>query len=300
MSSYAPASAEGLVKSVQQIGLELAFVDPVAENSVEPLLSLVSALGAAIGDHGPAPIRAAVAAARDWLDERAAADGQLTEETISSLKAWHLWVITALDSWEQGAALPATPALWLTTAEPAAAPAAEPSAEPTAEVPQETQRPSAGAAMPDQTVEISVGDGDPEMLQLFCAEAQDLLQDIEQGVLVLESNPTDSATINTVFRAFHTFKGNVGMMKLIVLQQLTHELESLLDAARRGTFRLGRESIEVILAGEDILKRYVEQMSTQLTAGPQSMKVPFPIPRVITDVHALLARKSPSGPTAVA
>ena len=158
MSSYAPASAEGLVKSVQQIGLELAFVDPVAENSVEPLLSLVSALEAAIGGHGPAPIRAAVAAARDWLDERAAADGQLTEETISSLKAWHLWVITALDAWEQGAALPATPALWLTTAEPAATPAAEPSAEPTAEVPQETQRPSAGAAMPDQTVEISVGD----------------------------------------------------------------------------------------------------------------------------------------------
>ena len=71
MSSYAPASAEGLVKSVQQIGLELAFVDPVAENSVEPLLSLVSALGAAIGDHGPAPIRVAVAAARGWLDERA-------------------------------------------------------------------------------------------------------------------------------------------------------------------------------------------------------------------------------------
>ena len=302
MSSYAPGSAEGLVKSVQQIGLELAFVDPVAENSVEPLLSLVSALGAAIGDHGPAPIRAAVAAARGWLDERAAADGQLSEETITSLKAWHLWVITALDAWEQGEALPATPALWLTTAAPsaapAAAPAATPSAEPAAEATQEGKRSSAGAAMTDQTVEISVGDGDSEMLQLFCAEAQDLLQDIEQGVLVLESNPTDSATINTVFRAFHTFKGNVGMMKLIVLQQLTHELESLLDAARRGTFRLGRESIDVILAGEDILKRYVEQMSAQLTAGPRSMKVPFPIPRVIADVHALLSRKLPAGQAA--
>jgi len=291
MSSYAPASAEGLVKAVQQIGLELAFVDPVAENSVEPLLSLVSALGAAIGDHAPAPIRAAVAAARGWLDERATADGQLTEETITSLKAWHLWVTTALDAWEQGTALPTPPAPWLTTAEPTA----EQPAKAPQTVPQEAERPSQKAGIPDQTVEISVGDGDPEMLQLFCAEAQDLLQDIEQGVLVLESNPTDSATINTVFRAFHTFKGNVGMMKLIVLQQLTHELESLLDAARRGTFRLGRESIEVILAGEDILKRYVEQMSTQLTAGPRSMKVPFPIPRVIADVHALLSRKSPAG-----
>ena len=75
--------------------------------------------------------------------------------------------------------------------------------------------------------------GDTELVQLFCAEAQDLLQDIEQGVLVLEANPSDNNTINTLFHAFHTFKGNVGVMNLVVLQQLTHELQSLLDAARR-------------------------------------------------------------------
>jgi two-component system chemotaxis sensor kinase CheA len=111
-------------------------------------------------------------------------------------------------------------------------------------------------------------------------------------VLVLESNPKDSTTIDTVFRAFHTFKGNVGVMKLVVLQQLTHELESLLDAARRGTFQLGRESIDVILAGEDILKRYVEEMSGQLSAGSRSTRVAFPIPRIIAEVHALLAQKT--------
>jgi two-component system chemotaxis sensor kinase CheA len=152
--------------------------------------------------------------------------------------------------------------------------------------------------VPDQLVEISIGDGDAEMLQLFCAEAQDLLQDIEQGVLVLESNPKDSTTIDTVFRAFHTFKGNVGVMKLVVLQQLTHELESLLDAARRGTFQLGRESIDVILAGEDVLKRYVEEMSGQLSGGSRSTKVAFPIPRIIAEVHALLAQKMGTAPAA--
>jgi two-component system chemotaxis sensor kinase CheA len=81
-------------------------------------------------------------------------------------------------------------------------------------------------------------------------------------------------------------------MKLVVLQQLTHELESLLDAARRGTFQLGRESIDVILAGEDILKRYVEEMSGQLSAGSRSTRVAFPIPRIIAEVHALLAQKT--------
>ncbi len=276
MATDQPASSEEVVKLLQQIGLELAFVDPVQENGIAGLKTPIASLSAAVGGDAPEPVQGALAAARQWLDERAAADGKLTDEVIAKLKEWHPWLISAVDAWEQGTKLPASPA-WLA---PVKAGHASPA------------QTTAAAEVPDQLVEISIGDGDAEMLQLFCAEAQDLLQDIEQGVLVLESNPKDSTTIDTVFRAFHTFKGNVGVMKLVVLQQLTHELESLLDAARRGTFQLGRESIDVILAGEDILKRYVEEMSGQLSAGSRSTRVAFPIPRIIAEVHALLAQKT--------
>ena len=282
MATNQPASSEEVVKLLQQIGLELAFVDPVQENGIAGLHTPITALPAAVGGDAPEPVLAALAAARKWLDERAAADGKLTDEVIAKLKEWHPWLISAVDAWEQGTKLPAIPA-WL-------APAKSGHASPA--------QATAAAEVPDQLVEISIGDGDAEMLQLFCAEAQDLLQDIEQGVLVLESNPKDSTTIDTVFRAFHTFKGNVGVMKLVVLQQLTHELESLLDAARRGTFQLGRESIDVILAGEDVLKRYVEEMSGQLSGGSRSTKVAFPIPRIIAEVHALLAQKMGTAPAA--
>ena len=135
-------------------------------------------------------------------------------------------------------------------------------------------------------------------MQLFCAEAQDLLQDIEQGVLVLETDPSNATTINTLFRAFHTFKGNLGVMKLVVLQQLTHELESLLDAARRGTFQLGRESFDVILAGEDVLKRYVEELSKLLGSPDQKTTIPLPIPRLIAKVRGLLAEGRSAAPAA--
>ena len=280
MATNQPASSEEVVKLLQQIGLELAFVDPVQENGIAGLQTPITALPAAVGGDAPEPILAALAAARRWLDERAAADGKLTDDVIAKLKEWHPWLISAVDAWEQGTKPPAIPA-WLAPAKSGHASPAR-----AAEAPE----------VPDQLVEISIGDGDAEMLQLFCAEAQDLLQDIEQGVLVLESNPKDSTTIDTVFRAFHTFKGNVGVMKLVVLQQLTHELESLLDAARRGTFQLGRESIDVILAGEDVLKRYVEEMSGQLSGGSRSTKVAFPIPRIIAEVHALLAQKTGAAP----
>ena len=55
---------------------------------------------------------------------------------------------------------------------------------------------------------------DLEFLREFHGESVELLQDIEQGILVLEDNPADAATINSIFRAFHTFKGGAGFLHL--------------------------------------------------------------------------------------
>ncbi len=69
---------------------------------------------------------------------------------------------------------------------------------------------------------------DSDLLREFHSESLELLQFIEQGVLVLEANPTDSETINSIFRAFHTFKGGAGLLGLGALRDLAHDLESLL------------------------------------------------------------------------
>ena len=144
----------------------------------------------------------------------------------------------------------------------------------------------------EQLADGLAADADQEMVSLFCSSAQDLLQDIEQGVLVLEENPNESTTIDTVFRAFHTFKGNAGVMNFVVLQRLTHELESLLDAARRGTFQLGRESIDLILQGADILKRYVTELSSQLSGVEVGRKISLPIPSLVRRAHRMLTTGS--------
>jgi two-component system chemotaxis sensor kinase CheA len=280
---------------LQQIGLELAFVDVDEENGIagvrEQVLALAAALDAAVDV--PEPVRQAVAAARCWLDERSAADARFTTETIAAFNAWHPWLGTALTAWAHGQPCAAVPAGWAAAAASSAAPPAAAPAK-AAAVGQ------ANDQFQDQQVEISMTAADAELMQLFCAEAQDLLQDIEQGVLVLETNPSDATTINTLFRAFHTFKGNVGVMNLVVLQQLTHELESLLDAARRGTFQLGRESFDVILAGEDVLKRYVEELSKLIGSHDQKTTIPLPIPRLIAQVRGLLAQGRTAAPAAPA
>ena len=291
----------GKVKTLlQHIALELAFVDPVQENGVDGIHDLLTQLTELLtgvsGSHGTDTlefIRLAQRAARRWIDERIAADSRLTAETIQRLHEWQPWMESAVTAWEYNLPCPTLPDGWQDVA-PTVAPL--PSKQPTSTQP--TTKASVSRAIPaledveEQLADGLAADADQEMVSLFCSSAQDLLQDIEQGVLVLEENPNESTTIDTVFRAFHTFKGNAGVMNFVVLQRLTHELESLLDAARRGTFQLGRESIDLILQGADILKRYVTELSSQLSGVEVGRKISLPIPSLVRRAHRMLTTGS--------
>jgi two-component system chemotaxis sensor kinase CheA len=290
-------------KVVQQIGLELAFVDAVKENGADGINELLRHLESALGNDSPEPVAEAMATVRQWIDQRVAADNKLSSVTIARLGDWQPWIDAALMSWEYELPYPPFPEGWRipegvpapqTTAPPPAAAAPAPARSEASPAGRAPAAPAPAALLPEQTVEVMPVDADAEMLQLFCAEAQDLLQDIEQGVLVLEVSPTDSSSLDSLFRAFHTFKGNVGVMKLMVLQQLAHELESMLDAARRGKYRLVSESITAILSGADILKRFVAELSNQIAGVHTGRTIDLPIPQLIDDVHALLAGESPA------
>ena len=291
----------GKVKTLlQHIALELAFVDPVQESGVDGIHDLLTQLTELLtgvsGSRGTDTlefIRLAQRAARRWIDERIAADSRLTAETIQRLHEWQPWMESAVTAWEYLLPCPTLPDGWQDVA-PTVAPL--PSKQPTSTQP--TTKASVSRAIPaledveEQLADGLAADADQEMVSLFCSSAQDLLQDIEQGVLVLEENPNESTTIDTVFRAFHTFKGNAGVMNFVVLQRLTHELESLLDAARRGTFQLGRESIDLILQGADILKRYVTELSSQLSGVEVGRKISLPIPSLVRRAHRMLTTGS--------
>ena len=274
----APQQADALL---QQFGLELAFVEPGRPGAGASLVAIVGKLQPLCGQ-APAPIGVAIAACLRWLDGSARSTGVLTAADLENLGIWQPWMVTAVMAWDRGQAVPAAPEAWV-----AAAGATMPAPNRLAT--------TSDADVSDQPVGVLPGDLDEELGQMFCAEAQDLLQDVEQGVLTLESNAQDQSTIDTVFRAFHTFKGNSSMLKLAVLQRLAHELESLLDQVRRGKMALTRESIDLILKGSDVIRQYVDEMSRQLGGVNRGRTIRLPVQRIIADVHALLAGK-PSTP----
>jgi len=281
MTPERSAAAEHAQKLLRQISLELAFVDPHGQMPAEELLRLVSELEQAVAAHAPQAIRDLAAAARSLIESSPGVAATLNTDAIVQLHDWQPRMQEAVIAWSRepessGQQAPASP-----PAQPAVA-------QPRTGIP----APTASASTTEQFA-VLPDDADGELVRLFCSESQDLLQDIEQGVLVLEERPEDKDTLATVFRAFHTFKGNASVMKLAVMQRLAHELESLLDAARRGAYRLDRRAIDAILTGADIFKRFIDEMAAQIEGNGVGRQISLPVAAVIDDVRRLLSAPQP-------
>ncbi len=141
---------------------------------------------------------------------------------------------------------------------------------------------------------------DPDNRELygeFFAETSDHLAQIEAGMLALEARPDDAEALAAVFRSFHTIKGNSGFLGLTAMNQLAHEIESLLDRARNGEIRLDATMVSEILRSRDQLDTLNQQIGTGLGGAvcpnPLEGAEPTPQPEI-----ALAARPAPAAPHA--
>ena len=295
MTTDRSGAAEHAQKLLRQISLELAFVDPHGKKPAEELRRLIAELEQAVAVYAPQAIRDLASEARSRVESSPGVAATLTTDAIVHFHDWQPRMQEAVIAWSRepssgGQQAPASP----TPQSVAPQSVAPQSVAPQSEVPQarpQSPAPAARAAAATELFSVLPGDADGELVRLFCSESQDLLQDIEQGVLVLEERPQDTDTLATVFRAFHTFKGNASVMKLAVIQRLAHELESLLDGARRGTHRLDRRAIDAILAGADIFKQFIEEMAAQIEGTGVGQQISLPVTAVIDEVKALLSGK---------
>jgi two-component system chemotaxis sensor kinase CheA len=285
MAPQSPATARRLL---QKVGLEMAFLDPAAAGGGAAGTMLVGLLTELLTacDSAPESIRSLIAQARDGATMAVTGSSAALAGCVDWLAGWHAWMEDAVTAWDRGQPLPEVPPA--VAAGPAAAapgPAASTPAGP-APAPRRLDCTDPAGC---QDVSVLPAQADPELVRLFCEDAQDLLRGIEQGVLVLETNPGDPDTLATVFRAFHTFKGNAGILKLAAVQRLAHDVESLLDAARRGDRVLDREAIDVILAAADAFDRFVAEMARQVEGSGAGRSLSLPVPAILAAVATILA-----------
>ena len=139
---------------------------------------------------------------------------------------------------------------------------------------------------------------DADLLREFITESREHLDNIEHGVLVLENQPSDSETLNTVFRAFHTFKGGAGFLNLIPINRLAHVLESLLDLARQGRLTIDAPVIELILRGRDVLKQFLDEIEGQLTGSRPVATINIPTALLKAEVQEAIDNVASGKPAA--
>jgi two-component system chemotaxis sensor kinase CheA len=127
---------------------------------------------------------------------------------------------------------------------------------------------------------------DPELLSDFVLESREHIAAIEQQVLILEQDPSNAESLHSAFRGFHTIKGLAGFLELREVQELSHEVEAVLDRARNGRFTITPEAIDVILQSADYLRQWLFHIEASL-AG-QSSEAPGRDTALLAKIRGLL------------
>ncbi len=97
----------------------------------------------------------------------------------------------------------------------------------------------------------------PEILApiklVFFQECEELLGELETGLLALKRGERDKEIINTVFRAVHSVKGGAASFGLSALVRFAHTFEAVLAKLRSGETALETELLGTMLRASDVL-----------------------------------------------
>jgi two-component system, chemotaxis family, sensor kinase CheA len=97
-----------------------------------------------------------------------------------------------------------------------------------------------------------------DFLQQFLIESREFIIQAADGLLVLEKNPGDAGTLDTVFRAFHTLKGGAGIVEFAAMETALHSTETLLQDVRAGKRTLNAALIGDCLASLDKISGWLD------------------------------------------
>ena len=106
------------------------------------------------------------------------------------------------------------------------------------------------------------GESDNSLLADFADETREHLDEVEGCLLNLESDPTNSELLNTIFRSMHTIKGASEYLGFERIAQLSHCLENLLDAFREGKLLADKMAVDVLIDARDRISALVSQIET--------------------------------------
>lgn len=101
-----------------------------------------------------------------------------------------------------------------------------------------------------------------QYLSLFIEEAREHLQNCNNHLLELERNPGDIELIQEIFRSAHTIKGMSATMGFEDMANLTHQMESVLDALRNEEITYSVDILDLLFEAMDYLETMLDSIVT--------------------------------------
>ena len=99
-----------------------------------------------------------------------------------------------------------------------------------------------------------------ELLGEFVAESRELLEALETQIVAWEADPSDRELLDSIFRFFHTVKGNCGFFDLPRLEKLSHVAEDALSDIRSGQRKPDSALVDAVLAIIDRIGEMIEAL----------------------------------------
>ncbi len=264
-----PTLRNAIEDAANRLAAESILAQAGRDDSLVPSFSLLGDLREATT--GLPALHAPIVECHRALEQLLDQAKPFSEETLGRLRALVEWLPNALAAVCAETEVPALPA--------------GNGAETAAQGPTDAPASADITAPADVMMTFDLGEN-RELLTEFYAEAVDHLQQIEAALLALDQQPDDPEALNSIFRSFHTIKGNAGFLGLLPMHNLAHEVESLLDLARNHKLRLTAPIITEILRSRDALQTLSQQVGTALEKGVVPDQV-VPVGHLIVAVKRL-------------
>ncbi len=131
------------------------------------------------------------------------------------------------------------------------------------------------------------------IIEFFLIEAGEHLQNLNNGLLSLEKDPSDNGMIDELFRAAHTLKGSAAMMGFQGVSDVSHKAEDMLGMFRSASIPINKETLNFLFDCVDAAKLLVDSIAA---SQPEDSLVVDTIGHAYKDVVENV-QKTSSAPT---
>ena len=134
---------------------------------------------------------------------------------------------------------------------------------------------------------------DEEILQDFLVEAGEILEQLSEQLVELESRPDDADLLNAIFRGFHTVKGGAGVLQLNELVECCHIAENVFDILRKGERHVDSELMDVILEALDAVNGMFSEVRERAPVTAATPELLAALARLAEPAAAVVAAPEP-------